>query len=370
MKFPRIKAIAKKELLQIRRDPFSLAMAFLMPVLLLLIFGYAITLDVNKVTAVVYDLDRSSVSRELLSGLTASGYFTIVRYADHHREIDDYLDSGKARVAFSIPPDFSETVRSGGTARLQVIVDGSDSNTATIALGYVATLMETYGRRLGGGGITPLIDTRGRVWYNPELKSRNFIVPGLIAVIMAVIVALLTSLTVAREWERGTMEQLIATPVKTRELIIGKIIPYLFIGLIDTGVAALMGTALFDVPLRGSVLLLMTLASVFLFGGLSWGIFISIVARTQVLASQMAIVSTFLPAFLLSGFLFSIWNMPKPLQLVTYIIPARYFVSILKGIFLKGSALPLLAVEALLLAVYGAVVFTAAGRKFRKRVPS
>jgi ABC-2 type transport system permease protein len=251
-----------------------------------------------------------------------------------------------------------------------VIVDGSDSNTATIALGYVATLMETYGRRLGGGGITPLIDTRGRVWYNPELKSRNFIVPGLIAVIMAVIVALLTSLTVAREWERGTMEQLIATPVKTRELIIGKIIPYLFIGLIDTGVAALMGTALFDVPLRGSVLLLMTLASVFLFGGLSWGIFISIVARTQVLASQMAIVSTFLPAFLLSGFLFSIWNMPKPLQLVTYIIPARYFVSILKGIFLKGSALPLLAVEALLLAVYGAVVFTAAGRKFRKRVPS
>ena len=185
---------------------------------------------------------------------------------------------------------------------------------------------------------------------------------------MAVIAALLTSLTVAREWERGTMEQLVSTPLKTPELIIGKLLPYLLIGFMDTVIALTMSVFLFGIPLKGSVVLLMVLGSMFLFGALCWGIFISIVARTQLLASQIALVSSFLPAFLLSGFMFSIWNMPKPLQLVTYIVPARYFVTILKGIFLKGSTLVHLSGQAILLAVYGAIVFTAATRKFRKKV--
>ena len=213
-----------------------------------------------------------------------------------------------------------------------------------------------------------MLDSRARVWFNPELKSRNFIVPGLIALIMSVIVALLTSLTIAKEWERGTMEQLISTPLETPELIIGKMVPYFVIGFIDTIVSVLMGTLVFGVPLRGSVVVLLGLSGVFLFGGLSWGLLISIVARTQMLASQMAILSTFLPAFLLSGFMFLIANMPEALQVVTYIVPARYFVSILKDIFLKGNPFSVFAGEALLLTVYGLLVFAIANKKFQKKI--
>lgn len=274
MKFLRIKAIAKKELIQIWRDPLSLALAFMMPVLLLLIFGYAISLDVDNLTTIVYDADRSSTSRELTDELTASGYFSIVRFADSQREIDTYLDTGRARVAVSIPMDFAKTLRTGGTAQLQIIVDGSDSNTATIALGYLSALTELYSQRIAGERITPLIEPRIRVWYNPDLKSRNFIIPGLIAVIMMVIAALLTSLTFAREWERGTMEQLISTPVKRQELILGKLIPYFLIGFIDMVLTVIMAVFLFDVPLRGNVFILGIVSGVFLFGALGLGIVI------------------------------------------------------------------------------------------------
>ena len=221
----------------------------------------------------------------------------------------------------------------------------------------------------GGTPVKQVIDVRSRVWYNPELKSRNFIIPGLIVVIMAVIVALLTSLTIAREWERGTMEQLISTPVKPAELIIGKLIPYFLIGFIDILMAIIIGVIWFGVPLEGSVFLLIGLSSIFIFGGVCWGILMSINGRgSQAVASQMAVLSTFLPAFLLSGFMFAISNMPRPLQLITYIIPARYFVTISKGIFLKGSSLDMLALESFMLSVFAVVVFAAAIRKFKKRI--
>ena len=368
MKSIRIKAIAKKETIQVLRDPLSLAMAFLMPVLLLVIFGYAITFDINDIPAVVVDLDKSGLSREFTAEITSSGYFSVVAYPDRYEDIDGYLDSGKARLAVMIPPDFSKKLLAARTPSVGVIIDGSDSNTATIAEGYISGITERFSQRMAGSRVTPLIDARPRVWFNPELKSRNFIVPGLIALILSVNVALLTSLTIAKEWDRGTMEQLISTPIKTPELIIGKMIPYFVIGFIDTVVSVLMGTMVFDVPLRGSVVLLLALSGVFLFGGLSWGILISIIARTQLLASQMAILSTFLPAFLLSGFMFLIANMPKALQIVTYGVPARYFVTILKDIFLKGNPLRLLAGEASLLAVYGLVVFAIANKKFQKKV--
>jgi len=368
MKLLRIKAVAKKELLQIWRDPLSLAMAFLMPVMLLFIFGYAITLDVNRIRTIVYDLDKSSLSRELIDKFSASGYFIVVDHVTGQKEIDRYLDSGKALAAISIPSDFSEKIRSGRNAPLQVIVDGSDSNTATIALGYASAISEIFSQRLEGNRITPVIDPRLRVWYNPELKSRNFIIPGLIAVIMAVIAALLTSLTVAREWERGTMEQLIATPIKTPELILGKLLPYFMIGFIDVILSVLLAAFLFGVPLKGSVFLLMALSGVFLFGGLSLGILISIVAKSQLVASQVSMVATFLPAFLLSGFMYAISNMPEALQVISYVIPARYFVTILKGIFLKGSTLSLLVTETTLLIVFGLLVFGLANRKFKKRI--
>lgn len=368
MRFIRVRAIAKKEFIQIRRDPLSLVMAFLLPMVLLFIYGYAITFDVNKITTVVHDMDKSSLSRGLIDEFDKSGYFTVISYLDRMEEIDGYLDGGKARVALAIPVDFSKHLRTERGATVEVILDGADSNTATIALGYITAISQRYSQRIGGGTVTPLIDSRSRVWYNTELKSRNFIIPGLIAIIMAVIAAILTSLTVAREWDRGTMEQLIATPVKPVEMIIGKLVPYFTIGFIDTVLAIIMSVLLFNVPLRGSVPLLLVLSAIFLFGGLSMGILISVVARTQVIANQMAMLSSFLPAFLLSGFIFSISNMPVPLQAVTYMIPARYFVTILKGIFLKGISLEYLILEALLLTVYGIVVFTLSVKKFHKRI--
>jgi ABC-2 type transport system permease protein len=364
----RIKAIVKKELIQIWRDPLSLAMAFLMPIILLFIYGYAITFDIDKISTVVFDRDNSSLSREFVNQFHESGYFRVHSYVDSYRELDPYLDAGRAKVAIVIPEDFSKNIRRGLNTQVEVLVDGSDSNTATIAQGYALVIAESFSQRIRGIKITPLIDSRSRVWYNSELKSRNFIIPGLIAIIMAVIIALLTSLTIAREWDRGTMEQLISTPVKTPELILGKLIPYFLIGFTDTIVAIFMSTLLFHVPLRGSVTLLLALSSIFLFGGLSFGILISIAGRTQLVASQAALITSFLPAFLLSGFIFSISNMPKPLQIVTYFIPARYFVTILKGIFLKGSTLKVLLPETLLLSIFAVLIFVAANRKFRKRI--
>jgi ABC-2 type transport system permease protein len=368
MKLLRIKAIAKKELIQIWRDPLSLAMAFLMPVILLFIYGYAITFDIDKISTVVFDRDKSSLSREFVNQFHESGYFQVHSYVDSYRDVDPYLDSGKAKVAIVIPEDFSKNIQRGFNTQVEVLIDGSDSNAATIAQGYALVIAESFSQRSRGLNIAPLIDSRSRVWYNNELKSRNFIIPGLIAIVMAVIIALLTSLTIAREWDRGTMEQLISTPVKTPELILGKLIPYFLIGFVDTIVTILMSTLLFHVPLRGSITLLLVLSSIFLFGGLSFGILISIIGRTQLIASQAALITSFLPAFLLSGFIFSISNMPKPLQIVTYFIPARYFVTILKGIFLKGSNLKILFTEAVLLTLFAVLVFVAANRKFKKRI--
>jgi ABC-2 type transport system permease protein len=289
-------------------------------VILLVIFGYAITFDINNIAAVVVDRDKSGPSREFVSALRDSGYFSLVAYPERYGDIDGYLDSGRARLAVIIPPGFSKNLRTFVPAEVGVIVDGSDANTAAIAQGYLTAITDQYSRRVRGVRAAPLsIDARVRVWYNPELKSRNFIIPGLIALIISVIVTLLTSLTIAKEWERGTMEQLISTPLKTPELIIGKLNPKFFIGFIDPVAAVLMGTLVYGVPLRGSVVLLLALSGIFLFGGLSWGILISIIARTQMLASQMAIsaLSSHVPAVRVHVL---IANMPKPLQVVTYIV--------------------------------------------------
>lgn len=373
MKLKRIRAIARKEIIQIYRDPLSMAMAFLLPVALIFIFGYAITFDVNNISTIVYDMDKSPQSRELVRELAASGYFTIVGHAKDYGDIDRYIDSSIANVAISIPCDFSRKLISGSRPRLQVIVDGSDSNTATIALAYLERVVAGYGRNYGksyGGrdSGTHGLDLRMRVWFNPELKSRYYIIPGLIAVIMVIIAALLTSLTVAREWERGTMELLISTPVKTPELIIGKLIPYFAIGFVDMLLSVAMATLVFGVPLKGGFVLITLLSLIFLFAGMSLGILISIVAKSQLIATQFAMIQTFLPSYLLSGFLFAIGNMPPVVQAVTYAVPARYFVEILKAVFLKGSGLSAVFSQVLLLAVYGTIVFVAANRKFKKLI--
>jgi ABC-2 type transport system permease protein len=259
---------------------------------------------------------------------------------------------------------------------VQLIIDGSDANTATIAASYADVVALTYSRklildrqqRLGASVPRSPLDVRPRVWFNEDMQSRNYIVPGLIAMIMMVIAALLTSLTVAREWERGTMEQLISTPIKANELILGKLLPYFVIGMVDVLIAFLMGEFLFHVPLRGNAALVFAMAAVFLAGALSLGMLISIVARTQLLANQLAMVLTYLPSFLLSGLMFSIGNMPRPIQLVTYVVPARYFISLLRSIYLKGLGLRALAAEALLLAVFAVCVVVAANVKFKKKL--
>ncbi|OPY61256.1 MAG: Inner membrane transport permease YbhS [Syntrophorhabdaceae bacterium PtaU1.Bin034] len=368
MRLLRVRAIARKEWIQIKRDPLSLALAFALPAILLLIYGYAISFDVDKISTVVYDADKSSISRELVAEFRESGYFNIVSYIDSYPEIDRHVDAGDAKVALVIPVDFSKNVRIARTGSVEAIIDGSDANTATIAQGYITAIASRFGDRLEIARITPRIDLRNRVWYNPELKSRNFIIPGLIAIIMSVIISLLTSLTVAREWDRGTMEQLISTPVKPAELILGKLTPYFLIGLADTILSLVMSTILFKVPLRGSISLLLVISCIFLFGGLCFGILLSIVARNQLMASQAAMLTSFLPAFLLSGFIFSISNMPVPLQPITYVVPARYFVSCLKAIFLKGTGLRFLSVEIILLSLYAVAVFVLANKKLRKRI--
>ena len=372
----RIYAVARKEMLHILRDPRSLGMAIAIPMLLLVLFGYALTLDVDEVPMVVWDQDSSQVSREFLSRFLGSRYFSLRGHSQDYKQIERAIDSGDALVGLVIPAGFAGQIESGREASVQMIVDGSDSTTATIAMGYADVVTQNYSQdialrqvqRVGGQSLNLPLDIRPRVWFNADMESKNYIIPGLIAVIMMVIAALLTSLTVAREWERGTMEQLISTPVKGWELILGKLLPYFVIGMLDVSLAVLMGEFLFQVPLRGSAALLFAMAAVFLAGALSLGMVISIVTKSQLLASQLAMVLTFLPSFLLSGFMYAISNMPKPIQVVTYLIPARYFVALLKGIYLKGVGLEILALEAGLLSVFGGAMVLLAVVKFKKKL--
>ena len=369
-------AIARKEFLHVLRDPRSLAMAIAMPMFLLLLYGYALTLDVDNVPMIVWDQSRTPSSRGFISRFGGSRYFSIKGYRWNYRELDLEIDSGRALVALVVPRDFADQVRSGRPASVQLIVDGSDSNTATLAVGYADAVTEVYSqvlslreiRRLGGAALKAPVDFRPRVWFNPELESRNYIIPGLIAVIMMVIAALLTSQTVAREWERGTMEQLISTPVTSRELILGKLLPYFAIGLVDVLIAVLLGEFLFRVPLRGSMFLVFASAGIFLVGTMAFGALISVAAKNQLMANQLAMVVTFVPSFLLSGFVFPISNMPAVIQWITYLVPARYFITLLKAIYLKGVGMTILAGDGFLLVVYAASMILLAVGMFKKKL--
>ncbi|MBI5689924.1 MAG: ABC transporter permease [Verrucomicrobia bacterium] len=377
MNFRRLRAVARKESIHIRRDPRSLILAVGIPMLMLLMFGYALTLDVERVPFVVWDQSHTPASRELLARFESTRYFDFRGSVGAYAEVERALDARDAMLALVVPPDFAARLEAGRPAGLQAIVDGSDSNTAGIVLGYTTAIASSYNqqlaleqvRRITGTTPAPALDLRTRVWFNADLESRNFIVPGIMAVIMGLIAALLTSLTIAREWERGTMEQLVSTPVKPAELILGKLLPYSVIGLANMVIAVLLAVFLFDVPLRGSVGLLFGVGMVFVVGTLAQGILISTLAKQQLLASQFAMISTFLPAFLLSGFAFAIANMPLPVQVLTYVVvPARYFVALVKGIFLRGVGLETLWRDALLLAGFAVIVTAIAIRKTRKRL--
>ena len=366
----RLLAMARKEVLHLRRDSRSLLLAFLLPALLVVLFGYAITWDVEDIRTAVLDMDNSSRSRELLEAFEASGYFTVVRRLSRYDQVKAVLDGGQALVTIVVPPDFARDLDGGRSAQLQVLVDGSDANTATIALGYAQGIVRSVSTRilLQGAELPGLITAETRVWYNEELQSKNMIVPGLVAVIMMIIAAMLTSLTIAREWERGTMEQLVSTPVHRLEVVLGKLLPYVAIGVIDVVLVSVIGVFLFDVPFRGNAGLLMILSLAFIVGALGLGMFISAVARSQLLATQLAMILTFLPAFLLSGFMFSVDVMPPALQAITYLIPARYFLVVTRGVFLKGVGVEVLATEGLLMIAFAALGIWGATRAFRKEI--
>jgi ABC-2 type transport system permease protein len=372
----RIKALAKKEFIQMVRDIRSLLGAIFIPLMLIFLFGYALSLDVDRIPTLIYDQDRTSISRELIQRLNDSKYFQIIRYIDRANEIDQSLDRNETLLALVIPTGFAQHVSQGCQAQIQAIFDGSDSNTATIAVGYLKAIitgfdLDVQEKRIRRAGLKMAdmpVELRTRVWFNPELKSRFFIIPGLTAVIMMVICSLLTALSVSKERETKTLEQLISTPITSGELMLGKLLPYMCVGIIDMFLVVGLGIFVFGVPFRGNVVSLFLVAVIFLVGTLSWGLFLSVISRSQLQASQMSIVTVFLPSFLLSGFIYPIENMPLFLQAVTYVVPARYFVTILKGMFLQGIGFTYLWPEILALSIYAVLVLNLARIKFTKRL--
>jgi drug efflux transport system permease protein len=376
MDLKRTLAISRKELIHIRRDPISLLQVILLPIVLLLLYGYALTFDIKNVTVAVYDQERSQLSEDFINQFRGSDYFRLEKYTQDYDELKRLVTEHKVQAGLMIPFDFSQQYQRGDTATFQALVEGTDSNTANIVLGYIQAVTASYNQKLlekrvmakgPGRGEMP-VDSQTRFWFNEDLESRNYIVPGLIAVIMTVVGAMLTALTVVRELERGSMEGLMATPLKRAELLLGKLGPYFIIGMFDMAVVMGMGKFLFQVPLRGSPLLLIVMSAIFLIATLGQGLLISVTSENQLQAFQMAILTTFLPSFLLSGFVFSIYLMPVPLQIASYIVPARYLVTISKGIYLKGLGLQYLWPSALMLAGAATFFVVMSIKKFVKKI--
>ena len=376
MKLSRTWAIAKKEFVHIYRDPRSLALVILMPALLMLLFGYAVTLDVKKVSMAVLDRDRSQESLNFIQRFSASPYFHLRFWVQDEKTMMRLIDQGEVKMGLILPWDFSKTIKAEKIIPVQALIDGADANTASIILSYAQAIARQYTQektvlkatRMGMQNLNFPVEARPRVWFNEDLESKNYFVPGLVAVIISIIGVLLTGQVIVREWEKGTMELLISTPVRKGELMVGKLFPYFFLGLLDLSLSVLMGKWLFEVPMRGSVTLLFALSCIYILVALALGLTISTFARTQLLANQMAMVIGFLPTFLLSGFTFVIANMPMWLQIITYGIAPRYYVTIVKEIFLKGAGFSFLWRETLVLAGMAVAGLWVATRSFKKEL--
>lgn len=371
--FERIKEMVIKEFNQVFRDRRMKAIIFVTPILQLLIFGYAVTTDVKSINTAFYDLDHSYESRELGRRLEASGYFTINVTPSSTKEMADLLDRGKVLAAIQVNKGFSRDLARGIPTEVQIIVDGTDSNTASVAMEYSTRVVNRFGQEIGTRAgmqrvVKPArIDLRSRAWYNPDLRSRNYNVPGVIAIIIMLTCLLLTAMAVVREREIGTMEQLMVTPLKPVELMLGKTIPFALIGFLDMALVTTIGVFWFDIPIKGSIPLLVLSTAIYLLSVLGVGLFISTISRTQ----QQALMATFLfyiPAVLLSGFMFPIENMPSAIQYGTYLNPLRYFLVIIRGIFLKGNGINILWPQMAALLCLGVVVMTLSAMRFRKRL--
>jgi ABC-2 type transport system permease protein len=365
-----------KELLQVRRDKRMFGLSILAPIVQLILLGYAATTDVNSIPLAVYDQDGTSTSRELISRFTNSGYFVLTDQVHDYATIEREIEHGKIWLAVVIPRKFASKIASGTTAPVQVVIDGSDATSATVSMNYATQILGAYSgtiiaetmmknpKPLASVQVTPEI----RIWYNADLKSRNFMVPGVVALVLMIVTMTLTSLGIVKEKEGGTLEQLLVTPIKPYQLIIGKLIPFTLIGFIDVSLVLLVAKFWFVVPLRGSIFLLYGLSGLFILTTLGLGLFVSTISKTQQQAMMTAQFFIFLPFIFLSGFTFPIENMPKIIQYFTYLIPLRYFITIIRGIFLKGVGFAELWQESLALFVFGVAILTLSVLRFRKRL--
>jgi ABC-2 type transport system permease protein len=366
----RITQMILKEFIQTLRDKRRWVLLFGAPIIQLFLFGYVVTTDVNHISTALYDLDKSQESRELARRLEASGYFE-VRYAPQSTaEIRDLIDRGGVLCAIQINRGFAKDLKRRIPTEIQVIVDGTDSNTAIVALSYATKVIAKYSQEMAAnavGAVLSPVDFRTRVWYNPDLKSRNYNVPGVIASIIMITCIMLTSMAIVREREVGTMEQLMVTPIRPVELMLGKTIPFAIIGLLDMFMVTVAGVLWFGITIKGSLLLLLMGTSVYLLSILGIGLFISTILKTQ----QQSLLATMffnMPAMLLSGFMFPIENMPVIFQYITYLNPLRYFLVIIRGIFLKGNGFGVLLPQIAALFVLGTVIIAISSFRFRKRL--
>ena len=369
----RVVTLVKKEFIQIRRDRRMLPILLVLPVMQLIILGYAVSSDIKHVSTVVCDLDRTPESRAFIDRFAATEYFDIRYRVDDERKIKDLVDGGRARLGLVIPPRFAARLARQETATVQLLLDGSDSNTATVAQGYVTQIVNAASariilERLGPKSTLPVaVNPTIRVWFNPDLKSVNFMVPGVIALILTIVTMTMTATAIVKEKERGTIEQLIVTPIRPHQLMLGKAIPFVIIAYVDILIVVVAGVLWFRVSIAGSFLLLLALSGLFIMTTLGLGLLISTVSQTQ---QQAMMLSFFInpPFMLLSGFIFPIASMPEPMQYITYIIPLRYFLIIIRGIFLKGIGLEILWPQALALLAFGVTVLTLSAMRFRKRL--
>ncbi len=365
----RLRFIAQKELYHILRDARSLTIVMVMPVMMTFLYGYAVNMDIENVVLAIVDYDQTMESRELARRLYGSTYFSKADTEVDHRDPARILRSGKAHAVLIIRPGFAGALGKGKSFSLGLIVDGSDNNMSAAVANYSNQLLQRFlSDRLDPKADLPGIVVSPRVLYNPDLKSSHFFVPALVAIILLMISALLTSVTIAREKETGTMEQLLTAPIKPTEILLGKILPYVVVALVDGALVLVFAKVIFGVPFVGSHLLLLGFGLIYISASLSIGILISSLVKTQQVAMMFAVMTTMLPSVMLSGFIFVIKNMPVVLQLLSYIVPAKYFVIIIRGIMLKGAGLGILAGQGLSLLLLMAVVVAAASRKFSTRV--
>lgn len=368
-----LRYIVKKEFLHIRRDKKILPIIIVAPILQLIVFGYAANFDIKNIPTAVYDLDKTPESRRYLDLYFSSGYFVRVAELDRYDEVDRYLDTGKASIAIVIPAGFGKKLSSNSSVNVQVIINGVDSIMGSVGLNYINNINARYCinaikqkvEKIGRLELS-IIEVQDRVWYNPELKSRNYMIPAILAMILMIMTMMLTSMAIVREKEVGTIEQLIVTPVKKHQIIIGKLLPFVIIGLIDVLLITAVAILWFGVPLKGSFWLLLFASLLFLLNTLGLGLLVSTVSRTQQQAMMTVMFFIMMPFIYLSGFVFPIENMPKPVQYVTYLIPLRYFLAIVRGIFLKGVGLKALLGNILTLAVFGVAILLISVARFRK----